>query len=201
MSLSSVAQDQSLSEVLLIGNEGLVGLSAFLGSMDANNQTVVLVAGAALRIKKTVFDTEVHRPGALKDQLLAYTHIRLENLTQNVACKSHHKIQQQLARWLLSIHDRIEGKRLLLTQPYIAQRFGVRRASITEAAVKLQETGCISYRRGEILIVDPEGLEAQACSCYRAVKSMIAWEHHADTASDPCNATVDFKGATVPKSE
>lgn len=173
VSLISTSNDQSTSEVALIGREGLVGLPAFLGHDQANSQALVLTPGPIVRVYKNIFVVESRRPGHFRDQLLAYTQARLNQLSQNIACKSHHTIQQQFARWLLSVHDQVEGDQLLLTQPFIAQLFGIRRASITEAAIKLQDAGYISYRRGKITILDPEGLKSVSCRCYGIVKTFF----------------------------
>jgi CRP-like cAMP-binding protein len=185
ISLMSVAQNQSTTEVALLGREGVLGVPVFLGSHHTDSQAVVLIAGTAARIERRIFQAEAQRPGILRERLLAFTRTHFKHLSQNVACKSNHLIQHQLARWLLSVYDRVDGREIPLTQPYIAKLFGVRRASITDAAIKLQAAGFISYRRGLILILDPVGLESAACSCYQIVKSMFADPHHPSATSHP----------------
>ncbi|MFN9175417.1 MAG: Crp/Fnr family transcriptional regulator [Synechocystis sp.] len=172
VTLGAVAADQSVIEIGLIGKESFVGLSLFLGMNQATHQTTVLVPEAACRLAKDVFLTEAMRPGAFREILLRQTQARLNHFAQNVACKTHHTIDKQLARWLMSVYDRIEGNELFVTQPVIAKLLGVRRATITDSAIKLQNAGFIYYRRGKIIIIDPVGLEAFACECYQVVKSL-----------------------------
>jgi len=172
ISLVSVGVDQPMSEIVLVGREGLIGLPVFLGSLQKNHQAIVLVSGVTIRVEKNIFLAESERPGIFRDKLLAYTQVRLNFLAQNITCKSHYTIQQQLAGWLLSVYERVEGAELMLTQPFIAQLFGIRRASVTDAAIKLQNAGLIAYRRGKISILDPQGLADFACSRYDTVKKV-----------------------------
>jgi CRP-like cAMP-binding protein len=172
VTLGAVAADQSTSEVGLIGKEGFVGLSLFLGGNQAMHQTMVLVPEMTARLARDVFLTEAMRPGAFRDILLHQTQARLNHFAQNIACKTHHTIDKQLARWLMSVYDRVEGDELFVTQPVIARLLGVRRATVTDSAIKLQNAGLIYYRRGRIIITDPVGLASFACECYRVVKSL-----------------------------
>lgn len=162
--ISSV--DDSATEFGLIGNEGMVGVPALLGGNSTISRAIVQVADGALRIDAQVLKAEFERGGVLQKQLLLYLQLFLTQTAQNGACQAHHRIEPRLARWLLSIQDRLQQDRLFLTQKYIAELLGTRRATITEAAGHLQQAGIIQYKRGEITILDRPALERTACSCY-----------------------------------
>ena len=175
LSLGAIAKEHAMSEVGLIGKESFLGLSLLLGVDHAINQAIVLVPEIAVRLEKDIFLAEVDRPGAFREILLRHTQARLNLYSQNIVCKTHHTIDKQLARWLMSVYDRIDGNELGLTQPLMAKLLGVRRATVTEAAIKLQNAGFINYRRGKITIADPVGLEEFACGCYQVVKSLYSF--------------------------
>lgn len=158
--------DHAVTEFGLIGNEGLVGIPALLGGNSTISQAITQVAGNALRIEAHVLKTEFDRGEILQRQLLLYVQLFLTQTAQNGACQIHHPIVPRLARWLLSIHDRLHQEHLSLTQQYIADLLGTRRATITEAAGHLQQQGIIRYRRGEITILDRTALEQASCRCY-----------------------------------
>lgn len=170
ISLMSVLHDKSTTEIGLIGNEGLVGLPVFLGSNKANNQTIVQIPDGAMKVKAEIFKAESQKPGELNRLLLLYTQARLIQISQNAVCKCHHQIEQQFAGWLLYAHDSVKQDNLPLTQKFLAQMLGVRRASVTEVAQKFQKAQIISYTRGNIVILDREALESNSCECYFYVK-------------------------------
>ncbi|WGV27488.1 Crp/Fnr family transcriptional regulator [Halotia branconii] len=166
--ISSV--DGSATEFGLIGNEGMVGISALLGGDFTISRAIVQVADGAIRINAQVLKTEFDRGGVLQKQLFLYLQLFLTQTVQNAACQAHHRIEQRLARWLLSIQDQLQQNNLFLTQKYIAELLGTRRATITEAAGHLQQAGMIHYKRGEITILDRPALEQTACSCYALLR-------------------------------
>lgn len=163
--------DRSVTEFGLIGNEGLVGIPALLGAESTISRAIVQVAGNALRINAQVLKAEFDRGGVLQHQMLLYLQLFLTQTVQNGACQIHHQIEPRLARWLLSIHDRLQQDHLMLTQRYIAELLGTRRATITEAAGHLRKQGMIRYKRGEITILDRPALEQAACNCYGLLRS------------------------------
>lgn len=170
ISLVSVLNDKSTTEIGLIGNEGLVGLTVFLGSNQASNLTIVQIPDGAMRVKSEIFKAESQKPGELNRLLLLYIQARLTQISQNAVCKCHHQIEQQFAGWLLYAHDSVKNDNLPLTQKFIAQMLGVRRATVTEIAQKFQKAQIIFYTRGNIVILDREALELSSCECYFYVK-------------------------------
>ena len=158
--------DHSATEFGLVGNEGLVGIPALLGGHSTINRAVVQLADGALRIESSALKAEFDRGGSLYRVILLYIQWLLTQTTQNGACQAHHSTEARLARWLLSVQDRLRGDELQLTQRFIAELLGTRRATITEAAGNLQQAGLIRYRRGAITIMDREGLGQSACECY-----------------------------------
>jgi CRP-like cAMP-binding protein len=174
IALVSQMDNGATSAVCPIGQEGLVGLPLFLGGNSTPYKAIVQIPGSALKLEAGVFKRECARRGELERLLLLYTQARLTQIAQTSACRSHHGIDKRLARWLLWIRDCIEQDELHLTQKRIAEMLGVRRASITEAAILLQDAGLIRYTRGRIAILDAPALEAKACECYRIVKLEVA---------------------------
>jgi CRP-like cAMP-binding protein len=174
IALVSILENGATTEIGLIGQEGLVGLPVFLGGNSTISRAVVQIAGSALKLDAEVFKGECARGGTLHQLLLLYTQARLTQVSQTAACCSHHGVEKQLSRWLLSVRDCIEKDELQLTQKVIAEMLGVRRASITEVAISLQEAGIIRYTRGRIAILDQPALEAKACECYSIVKQEFA---------------------------
>jgi len=158
--------DSKLIEASLAGNEGMVGLPVFLGSDRTNAEAFYQIAGEAARMPADLFRAEIERNGALTQLLLRYTQAHITMLAQNGACNSQHSINERCARWLLHCHDRVGGDRFELTQEFLSQMLGVRRASVSLVMQTLQKAGLIRYSRGKITIVNREELESAACECY-----------------------------------
>ncbi|MBV6627654.1 MAG: Crp/Fnr family transcriptional regulator [Rivularia sp. (in: Bacteria)] len=170
ISLVSIMKDNSTTEIGLVGNEGMVGVPVFLGGNTATNRVVVQVQGNALKMDASILKSEFEKGEKLQQKLLLYTQARLTQISQIAACKSHHLIEERLARWLLSVNDCVNRDELPLTQKFISQMLGVRRASVTEAAIALQKAGFISYSRGQITILQRKQLEEAACECYGLIR-------------------------------
>lgn len=173
-SIVSVAfpmEDGSCSEVAMVGNEGVLGIPIFMGGGSSPSQAVVLSAGHGFRIKSEFLLDEFNRAGPLLHLLLRYTQALMTQIAQTAVCNRHHRLDQQLCRFLLSILDRQESNQIVLTQELIATMLGRRREGVTEAAGKLQHDGLIGCRRGHIEVIDRRGLEKNACECYQVVKS------------------------------
>lgn len=158
------------AEMAVIGNEGLVGVSLFLGGQTMANRALVQSPGEAYRLKASILKEEFERHETMHDLLLRYTQALLAQVAQTAVCNRHHSVVEQLCRWLLLSIDRLPGDDLTMTQQLIADMLGVRRAGVTEAAGKLQERGVISYRRGNISVLDRERLEEMSCECYAVVR-------------------------------
>ena len=158
-------------EIALVGREGLIGLPIMLGSETTPINALVPVQGDALRISAPAFREQIKRYGVLVQRLHLFTQLLLVQVGQSTACTRHHSVRQRCARWLLMMHDRAEGDEYVLTQDLLAQMLGVRRASITDAAAKLQQDGLIRYRRGAVTVVDRRALERAACDCYGIIKA------------------------------
>lgn len=171
ISLVSIMMDGSTTEIGLIGNEGLIGLPAILGGNSTTSRTIVQVSGTALEISAEIVKQEFERGEKLYQLLLLYTQALLTQVSQSAACNRQHKIEERLARWLLSVQDCIMQDELPLTQEFIANMLGTRRSGVTVAAGILQQAGIIRYSRGRITILDQEALEATACECYRLVQN------------------------------
>lgn len=161
----------STVEVATIGNEGMAGFRVLLGADTSPAKVMVQVPGDALRMKSAAIKAELIRAGALIDVLHRYLNAFLTQVTQSVACNTLHPLEKRFGRWLLMTHDRVRSDHFPLTHELLAQMLGVRRASVTEAARKLQKAGLIRYIHGKITILDRAGLEAASCGCYRAVKA------------------------------
>jgi CRP-like cAMP-binding protein len=170
VSLLSVLEDGSSTEVAAVGNEGLVGISLFLGGETTPTRAVVQSAGKAFRLEARLLRAEFNLAGSLQRLLLRYTQSLMTQVTQTAVCNRHHSLSQQLCRWLLTSLDRRPNDELLMTQESIATMLGVRRESVTEAAGKLQNAGVIEYRRGHIKVVDRPKLESMSCECYQVVR-------------------------------
>lgn len=170
LSLVSRMTDGSTTEVGLVGNEGMIGLPVILGGNHSVSQVIVQVQGTATKLNAELLKKEFLRGGKLQKLLLLYTQARLSQISLIAACKSHHTVEQRLARWLLTVNDCIMKDELPLTQKFISQMLGVRRASVTEAALVLQKLKIISYNRGHIKILKRKKLEKTACECYASIK-------------------------------
>ena len=170
VSLLYVMEDGSSAEIAVVGNEGLVGISLFMGGETTPSRAVVQSAGHAYRLSSKVLKHEFEFGGALQHLLLRYTQALITQMAQTAVCNRHHSIEQQLCRWLLLSADRLPTNVLTMTQELIANMLGVRREGVTEAAGKLQESGLIHYSRGSITILDRPKLEGRVCECYAVVK-------------------------------
>jgi CRP-like cAMP-binding protein len=160
-----------LAESASVGREGVVGIALFLGGDSMPSSAVVRSGGHGYRLARAPLLQGFARVGPLRSVLLRYTQALFAQIGQTAACYRHHTVEQQLIRWLLSTADRMPPGDLVMTQELVANLLGVRRESITEAAAKLRDGGYIRYRRGQISILDPAGLEKRACECYAVVKA------------------------------
>ena len=170
VSLVSMMKDGSAAEVAVVGREGMVGVSAFMGDGLAGSHAVVHSAGFGLRMKASALNAAARESATLMHTLLRYTQSLFTQMVQTSACTRHHAVDQQLCRWLLINHDRVHGDELVATQERIANLLGVRRESVTSAALKLQTAGLISYRHGRIAILNRAGLERASCECYAVIR-------------------------------
>lgn len=170
VSLLYVLEDGASSEIAAVGNEGLVGVSLFMGGETTPSRAVVLSAGKSLRVSSSFLKVEFSQSMPVLHLLLRYTQALLTQATQNAVCNRHHTLDQQLCRCLLHNMDRLGSSHLLMTQELISNILGVRREGVTEAAGLLQKAGLISYSRGKIDILDRKGLEKRSCECYSVVK-------------------------------
>ncbi|MEA5536483.1 Crp/Fnr family transcriptional regulator [Crocosphaera sp. XPORK-15E] len=171
ISLVSILSDNATTEIGLIGKEGMVGLPIILGGNHSAHLGIVQVAGTAMKLNAEVLIQEFQQKESLYKLLLLYTEVRLNQIAQIAVCKSHHDIQKRFCRWLLSVQDCVEQDELFLTQIFISQMLGVRRASVTKAAQVLQNQGLINYQRGRVTILNRQGLEAHVCECYHWIKN------------------------------
>ncbi len=158
------------AEIAIVGNEGLVGVSLFMGGNSTPNRAVVQSAGSGFRLPAHIMRDEFERGGDVQHLFLRYTQALLTQTSQTAACNRHHTVDQQLSRFLLLSLDRLEGDVLVMTQELIANMLGVRREGITEAALKLQHDGLIKYTRGRITVLNRSGIEKRSCECYAVVK-------------------------------
>jgi CRP-like cAMP-binding protein len=168
-SLVALMEDGSVVELATVGNEGMVGLPVFLGAETTSIRALTQVPGEGVRMKAELLREEVRRDGALHDLLHRYTQALFHQIARGAACSRVHSVEQQCARWLLMTHDRVDADEFLLTQEFLSQMLGVRRASVNAVARILQKAGLIRYRRGKITILDRQGLEAASCECYRII--------------------------------
>jgi CRP-like cAMP-binding protein len=170
ISLLYVMENGASAEIAVVGNEGIVGISLFMGGESTPSRAVVQSAGKGFRLKAQIIKEEFNRAGAVLHLLLRYTQALITQMSQTAVCNRHHSLDQQLCRWLLLSLDRLEGNHLVMTQELIANMLGVRREGVTEGALKLQHAGLIQYSRGHITVLDRAGLEERSCECYAVVK-------------------------------
>jgi CRP-like cAMP-binding protein len=170
VSLLYVMEDGRSAEISVVGNEGIVGVSLFMGGQSTPSRAIVQSEGYAYRLLGKHLKEEFNRHGEFHNLLLRYTQALITQMAQTAACNRHHSIDQQLCRWLLLSMDRLQGDQLNMTQELIANMLGVRREGVTEAASKLQTAGVIQYQRGRIRILDRCELEERCCECYAVVK-------------------------------
>jgi CRP-like cAMP-binding protein len=173
VSLHYVMESGASAETAGVGNEGVVGISLFMGGNTTPSSAVVQTAGHAYRLERRLIKQEFDRGGPTQHLLLRYTQALITQVTQTAVCNRHHSVEQQLCRWLLLTLDRVSSRELVMTQELVASMLGVRREGITDAAGKLRDAGFISYRRGHISVLGRSGLEARACECYAVVKTEI----------------------------
>jgi len=171
VSLLYVMEDGASAEIAVVGNEGMLGISLFMGGETTPSHAVVQSAGYGVRLKAQLLKDEFARFGPMMHLLLRYTQALITQMAQTAVCNRHHSIDQQLCRWLLLSLDRLATNELSMTQELIANMLGVRREGVTEAAGKLQDAGLIRYQRGRITVLDRPGLEARSCECYQVVKA------------------------------
>src|ERR1700693_4245406 len=170
VSLLYVIESGASAEIAITGNEGLVGISLFMGGESTPSRAVVQSAGNGYRLKASVLKREFALGGQLQHLALRYTQALITQMAQTAVCNRHHAVDQQLCRWLLLSLDRLPGNELVMTQELIANMLGVRREGVTEGALKLQQAGLIRYARGHITVLDRDGLEKRSCECYAVVK-------------------------------
>lgn len=170
VSLLHVLEDGASTEIAMVGNEGVLGISLFMGGETTPSRAVVQSSGNGYRLKAQLLKEEFNRAGPMLHLLLRYTQALITQMAQTAVCNRHHSIDQQLCRWLLLSLDRLSSNELRMTQELIANMLGVRREGVTEAAGKLQAAGLIHYSRGRITVIDRKGVEARACECYAVVK-------------------------------
>lgn len=171
LSITIAMSDGATAETGLVGNREVLGVNAFMGGRETTQTTyIVQHAGSALKIDARILREEFDHNQDLRDVMLRYTQAFIAQVSQTTACNSLHRIDQRLARWLLEVHDRVEGDELALTQEFIADMLGVRRAGVTQTAQKLQENGLIRYQRGRVHVVDRAGLEGCSCECFHTLK-------------------------------
>ena len=170
VSLLYVMENGASAEIAVVGNEGIVGISLFMGGESTPSRAVVQSAGQGFRLKAQTMKDEFNRAGPVLHLLLRYTQALITQMAQTAVCNRHHSLDQQLCRWLLLSLDRLQGNELVMTQELIANMLGVRREGVTEAALKLQKVGLIRYARGHITVLDRAGLEQRTCECYAVVK-------------------------------
>jgi CRP-like cAMP-binding protein len=171
VSLLYVMESGDSAEIAVVGREGVVGISLFMGGESTPSRAVVQSAGEGFRLRASAVQSEFNRAGPVMHLLLRYTQALIVQMAQTAVCNRHHSLSQQLCRWLLLSLDRLDGNRLVMTQELIANMLGVRREGVTEAATKLQKLGLIRYSRGRIDVLDRAGLEARTCECYAVVRN------------------------------
>ena len=171
VSLLYVMENGASAEIAVVGNEGIVGVSLFMGGETTTSRAVVQSAGYAYRLTAQHLKDAFFLAGPMQRLLLRYTQALLTQMSQTAVCNRHHRLDQQLCRWLLLSLDRLDSNELTMTQELIANMLGVRREGVTEAAGDLQRDGLIHYSRGKITVVDRPGLEARVCECYQVVKA------------------------------
>jgi CRP-like cAMP-binding protein len=170
ISLLYVMESGASAEIAVVGNEGILGISLFMGGGSTSSRAVVQSAGHGFRLKARLMKDEFDRAGPVLHLFLRYTQALITQMAQTAVCNRHHSLDQQLCRWLLLSLDRLHGDELVMTQELIANMLGVRREGVTESALKLQHNGLIRYARGHITVLDRAGLEKRSCECYAVVK-------------------------------
>jgi CRP-like cAMP-binding protein len=171
VSLLYALENGSSAEIAIVGNEGVVGISIFMGGESTSSRAVVQSAGLGYKIRSSLLLEEFNKGGPVMHLLLRYTQALITQMAQTAVCNRHHTLDQQFCRWLLLSLDRLPSNELVMTQDLIANMLGVRREGVTEAALKVQKAGLIKYSRGHITVLDRPGLEHRTCECYQVVKT------------------------------
>jgi CRP-like cAMP-binding protein len=171
VSLLYVLENGASAEIAVVGNEGIVGVSLFMGGESTPSRAVVQSAGVGYRLNAQAMKDEFNRAGAMLRLFLRYTQALITQMSQTAVCNRHHSLDQQLCRGLLLSLDRLDGNELVMTRELIANMLGVRREGVTEGAMKLQQSGLIKYARGHITVLDRPGMEKRSCECYAVVKA------------------------------
>ncbi len=171
VSIVATMEDGSTAEVGIVSSEGMIGIPVILGNNITTTTSFVQISGTAIQINADVVRAEFNRGGAIQTLLLSYIQTIYSELAQAAACNRLHTLDERLARWLLTVSDRVESEDFFLTQEFIAQMLGVRRSGVTVAASTLSRAGMISYKRGHISILNREDLEATSCECYRVIQN------------------------------
>ena len=181
ISLLYVMENGDSAEIAVVGNDGLVGVSVFMGGEGMSSRAVVQNAGECYRLKAQIMKSEFALGGSLQRLALRFTQALISQMVQTGACNRHHTLEQQLCRWLLLTLDRLPGNQVTMTQQLIGNMLGVRRAGVTEATESLEKSGSIRYSSGRIIVLNRAKLEQRACECYAVVKNEIqrlfAYEH------------------------
>lgn len=173
VSLLYVLESGASAEIAVVGNEGILGISLFMGGETTPSRAVVQSAGYGYRLSAKQLKDEFNRAGHMMRLLLRYTQALITQMAQTAVCNRHHAVEQQLCRWLLLSLDRLAANEINMTQELIANMLGVRREGVTEAAGKLQRAGLIVYARGHIKVINRPGLEKRVCECYQVVKTEL----------------------------
>ena len=171
VSMLYVLESGASAEIAVTGNEGVVGISLFMGGETMSSRAVVQSAGSGYRLKASIIKREFQRGGVLQHVLLRFTQALITQMAQTAVCNRHHSVDQQLCRWLLLSLDRLRSNHVAMTQELIANMLGVRRTGVTEAAGKLHDDGLINYHRGHIVVLDRRKLERRVCECYAVVRT------------------------------
>jgi CRP-like cAMP-binding protein len=171
VSMLFVLESGASAEIAVVGFEGMVGISLFMGGETTPSRAVIQSAGKAYRLRASFIHQEFNQSPPVMHLLLRFTQALITQMTQTAVCNRHHTLDQQLSRWLLLSLDRLTGPDLVMTQELIANMLGVRREGVTNAACSLQKSGLINYARGHITVTDRHGLEQRACECYSVVKN------------------------------
>lgn len=169
ISLLYIMENGSTAEIGMTGNDGLVGIALFMGGSTTPNRAVVQSAGNAFRLRAKALRFEFHESGVFQNVLLRYTQYLMTQISQTAVCNRLHSLEQQLCRWILLSHDRLNSDKLVMTHDLISNMLGVRREGVTLAAQKLAEKGLITNTRGTIILIDRQGLENAVCECYQVV--------------------------------
>lgn len=167
--LSSTEHDTAI-EIGVTGSEGLLGFSVLMGVETTPHQVLIQIPGTALKIKASAIRKEFKQGGRLHDSVLKFTHALFTQASQTALCNRLHSVEERLARWLLTVHDRVEADQFPLTHEFLARMLGANRATVSLTAATIQQAGYIRYTRGKLTVLDREGLEDTACDCYRIVK-------------------------------